>query len=402
MQGVDAWNGWRATNAQLRPDFNSARLIGVKLAGADLSRADFRQADLNNAELGRANLSESDLREANLSWANLRGAYSYKADYSGAKLTGAYFIDADLSRAKFIECDMSKAHLRGAYMVEAQLIRANLSGAALNGANFRKASLTGADLRESDLSGALLDETDMSGADLSRADLGRTVFRGANLANADFSGAEIGWATFARVDLSGVKGLTDMKHRGPSTVGIDTVYLSHGSIPATFLKGVGAPDTFIDFAATAVGQAIQYYSCFISYASNDRVFVERLHADLQKKGVRCWYAPDDMAIGAKIRVDIDESIKKQDKLLLVLSRESVTSDWVEQEVETALARERQERRSVLFPIRLDNAVMELGTGWPALIKNTRHIGDFTRWKDPGSYQEGIERLVPDLQMEAQK
>jgi hypothetical protein len=123
---------------------------------------------------------------------------------------------------------------------------------------------------------------------------------------------------------------------------------------------------------------------------------------LQQEGVRCWYAPEDMMIGAKMRVDIDASIKKQDKLLLILSRESVASDWVEQEVETALAREREEKRSVLFPIRLDDAVMELAAGWPALIKNTRNIGDFTRWKDAALYQQGVKRLVRDLQMEPRK
>ena len=54
--------------------------------------------------------------------------------------------------------------------------------------------------------------------------------------------------------------------------------------------------------------------------------------------------------------------------------------WVEQEVETALARERQQGTTVLFPVRIDDTVMTLETGWPALIRNTRNIGDFRRWK----------------------
>jgi len=47
------------------------------------------------------------------------------------------------------------------------------------------------------------------------------------------------------------------------------------------------------------GEAIQFYSCFISYSTKDQVFAERLHADLQNKGVRCWFAPHDLPIGAK-------------------------------------------------------------------------------------------------------
>jgi hypothetical protein len=74
---------------------------------------------------------------------------------------------------------------------------------------------------------------------------------------------------------------------------------------------------------------------------------------------------------------------------------------VEQEVETALAREREpEGRTVLFPIRIDDAVMESRAGWPALLKNTRNVGDFTRWKEHDSYQKAFERLLRDLQARA--
>jgi hypothetical protein len=73
--------------------------------------------------------------------------------------------------------------------------------------------------------------------------------------------------------------------------------------------------------------------------------------------VRCWFAPHDLPIGARIRPAIDESIRLHDKLLLVLSETSVGSQWVEQEVETALSREREpEGKTVLFPIRIDGSV----------------------------------------------
>jgi hypothetical protein len=44
--------------------------------------------------------------------------------------------------------------------------------------------------------------------------------------------------------------------------------------------------------------------------------------------------------------------------MLVLSEQSIASDWVEGEVEAALERERRDKRTVLFPIRLDDIVME--------------------------------------------
>ena len=81
---------------------------------------------------------------------------------------------------------------------------------------------------------------------------------------------------------------------------------------------------------------------------------------------------------------------------------SVSSQWVEQEVETALAKERKENRTVLFPIRLDKTVMDIEGGWPALIRNTRNIGDFTRWKRHDAYQKALDRLLRDLKAEASK
>ena len=103
-----------------------------------------------------------------------------------------------------------------------------------------------------------------------------------------------------------------------------------------------------------------------------------------------------MKIGDRIRARIDESIHLHDRLLLILSEHSVAEPWVEQEVETARERERRLCNTVLFPIRLDDAVMEVETGWPALIRNTRHIGDFRRWKEHDAYQVAFERLLKDL------
>jgi hypothetical protein len=52
---------------------------------------------------------------------------------------------------------------------------------------------------------------------------------------------------------------------------------------------------------------------------------------------------------------------------------------------------------VLFPIRLDETVMETDQAWAADIRRTRHIGDFRRWKDHDSYQQAFDRLLHDLE-----
>src|SRR6266446_10269977 len=109
-----------------------------------------------------------------------------------------------------------------------------------------------------------------------------------------------------------------------------------------------------------------------------------------------------MKIGDRLRPRSDETIRVYDKLLLILSRRSIASQWVEQEVETALARERQQGTTILFPVRIDNTVMTLETGRPALIRNTRNIGDFRRWKTHGVYQKAFDRLLRDLKAAERK
>jgi hypothetical protein len=203
---------------------------------------------------------------------------------------------------------------------------------------------------------------------------------------------------FANVDLSEVDGLEAIRHYGPSTIGIDTLFQSMGKIPEAFLRGCGVPDALIEYLPSLIGsmEPIQFYSCFISYSSKDRDFAERLHADLQAKRVRCWFDQEDLKIGEKFRQRIDTAIRVHDKLMLVLSEQSLASDWVETEVEAALDREGREKRIVLFPIRLDDAVLESPVAWASHVKRTRHIGDFCGWKDHDTYQKSFERLLRDL------
>jgi uncharacterized protein YjbI with pentapeptide repeats len=346
-QGVEVWNQWRSDYPLIIPDLRRAGFYGARLNKVNFSGAWLNEADLGMANLNGANLNGAHLIEVDLAW----------SDLSSAVLTYADLYGADLSWAK-------------------------LNKAVLNDAILSWAKLSDTILREADLSGAHL--------------------KGVVLSYADLNQAEIGWTVFGDNDLSTVKGLETVKHSGPSTIGIDTIYKSGGNVPEVFLRGCGVPDDFITYMRSLVAHPIQFYSCFISYSSKNQLFADRLYADLQNKGVRCWLASEDLKIGDKIRIGIDESIRFHDKLLLVLSKHSVASDWVEQEVETALARERKEKRTVLFPIRLDDTVMKIDTGWPALVKNTRNIGDFRKWRSPEAYQKALDRLLRDLKAEEKK
>lgn len=64
-------------------------------------------------------------------------------------------------------------------------------------------------------------------------------------------------------------------------------------------------------------------------------------------------------------------------------------------MEKAFAEERPEMPK-LFPIRLDGAVLKAKDDWAEMIKQSRHIGDFSGWKDEAKYKKAFERLLKDL------
>ena len=346
-QGVDAWNRWREEPFRLRRRMDP--IFGV-WKRPDLSFAEFKQRDLKRI----------DLRGVNLNYAKLSGSDLRRARLGGASLHGAE-LQADLRTANFRETLLEQANL------------------------------VGGDLRGADFHYAYLDRANLRGADLGGADM-----RGARFGRCDFTEVCIGYTVFGFNNLSEVKGLDTVSHRGPSTIGIDTIYESKSNIPEVFLRGCGVPEDFIVYMRSLVGKAIEFYSCFISYSSKDDAFAQRLHADLQQQGVRCWFAPEDLKIGDKFRTRIDESIRIYDKLMVVLSENSIRSRWVEEEVEAAFEKEDKQKKLVLLPIRLDDAVMETDQAWASNLRRTRHIGDFRAWKDHDQYQKSFDRLLRDL------
>lgn len=303
--------------------------------------------------------------------------------------------------------DLLSADLKGRGLSEINFYSADLSHATLAAANlqrgdFRFANLIGANLNSADLRHALLvatqlSLTDLSGADLRNANLLLATLCAAELQGANWGNALIGGTSLGLLDLRFVKGLKTVRFDHGSSIGIDTLYASQGDIPLTFLGGANVPYDFLKFFSKSVlAQWKRFSSCFISYSNKDRSFAQRIYRNLQREGVQCWFPPEDMTIGGKIRRSLDKAVRSHEKLLVVLSRHSINSPWVEEEVETALAEERKSKRTILFPIRLDDAAMRVQDGWPALIGNTRHIGDFRDWNSGIKYRRAFQRLLRDL------
>jgi hypothetical protein len=308
-------------------------------------------------------------------------------DLSGAVLRTAHLSEANLSGADLREADLKEADLSGTNLNAANLRKANLSRANLNAANLRDANLSRANLNE-----AYLIVANLSGADLNEVDL---------------SEARIWGTTFSDNDLRTIKGLETVHHMGPSTIGIDTLFKSDGKIPELFLRGAGVPEDFMTFIPSLVGRAIEFYSCFISYSHQDDDFSRRLHSRMRSENLRVWFAPEDMKAGLKLHEEIFRAIQIYDKLLLVLSGNSMKSEWVMTEIRRARKVEREENRRKLFPIRLVKIddiqkweCFDADSGKDLAVElREYYIPDFSNWKDHDSFEKEFAKLLRDLKAE---
>jgi hypothetical protein len=350
LKGVESWNKWRASTA-----------IIPNLKGTSLDNLDLRSADLSDANLTYATLVNTDLSRSQLNHAVL----SY----------------ATLTRATLSHCELAYASFNAASAANADLSHVNGVFAAF--------------------SGALL-----TGSDCSYADWTFTYFRRCDLTDANFTGSKMFATVFAGVDLSKTKGLESIEHRGRSYVDIETLVRSKGQIPAVFLRGVGVPDSIIRNTKSLFVEAgpIHFSSVFISYSTANQDFAERLHADLQDEGVRCWFAPHNIQGGKKVHEQIEEAIRLYDRLLLVLSRDSMNSAWVQTEIANARAKESAMKRRVLFPLSLvpfaevrswKQFDADRGDDTAKEIREY-YIPDFTDWKNHDVYRREFARLLDAL------
>ena len=261
-QGKAALGKWRQANPDTLLNLSDAKLRDVNLRGANLKRAELTGADLRGADLVGAQFAEADLTRA-----DLRGAKLVKADFYSAKLFRASLAEADCSGAYFRRADMTQCDLS-------------------------QADLTKADLMDADLTKALLTNAILIGAELTRT----------KLAEVDVANATVGWTSFCSLDLSQTFGLDQLRHLGPSILGLDTATRSHGVLSTSFLQGCGLAEGVIQQWKTLFGHPAENVPCYIRSAPEDAAFAQHLLQAAQAKGnIAALFSDDDYPESAKSR-----------------------------------------------------------------------------------------------------
>lgn len=284
-------------------------------------------------------------------------------------------------------------------------VKADMENVLANGLRIDSAVFDQAILRRAILNSPLIANSSFKRVTLEGASIHNGILWNVDLTEADLSGATLGNTILSDLDLSTVKGLETVRHEGPSSVDVATLRRSRGKIPEEFLRGCGlAPWEVLQARlydpALTVSEIseIQYKifqlrahgplflgGVFISYSHADSKFVDKIYNQLREAGASVWLDRHDLDAGS-LQKQISRAIRLNDVVLLVLSETSVQSDWVENELDMARRKERDEGRDVLCPVALDDSWKSRTFGndseervlWRTLTR--KNILDFSKWK----------------------
>jgi hypothetical protein len=93
---------------------------------------------------------------------------------------------------------------------------------------------------------------------------------------------------------------------------------------------------------------------FISYSHQDSEFVDRLALQLVQNKVHVWVDRWELHVGDSLLSKIQDAITGASALLVVLSKTSVSSAWVQREINGGLLRELEERRVIVLPVLIED------------------------------------------------
>ena len=105
---------------------------------------------------------------------------------------------------------------------------------------------------------------------------------------------------------------------------------------------------------------------FLSYASEDEPYARELKLELVRHGARVW-EPENLSRVARNLRGLEEAIRRADAFVILVSRASADSSWVQMEIEAALRAMGPGGQRRIVPVILD------GTGPPEALRGSQAI-----------------------------
>ncbi len=134
---------------------------------------------------------------------------------------------------------------------------------------------------------------------------------------------------------------------------------------------------------------------FISYSREDFRFVEKLEKELQQQDIDVWVDKRRIDPGERVSNKLDAAILEHDYFAVVLSPESIRSEWVQKEIGAALSIEANINRRKsdfvkIIPLMLREVQL------PDSIRDKNYI-DF---RDENQFSENVQELAKSVQKDS--
>ncbi len=154
-----------------------------------------------------------------------------------------------------------------------------------------------------------------------------------------------------------------------------------------------SPNPAVERDASPIGSApltstlgSRSMKAFISYSSGDKRFVNALVRRLRIHRVDVWFDELEIGIGDSIVEKVFDGLEASDALIVILSKNSVASRWVREELNAAMIRRIDDNKIILMPILMEQCEI------PSPLKHIKYA-DFTRDSD-GEFEKILDRLEP--------
>jgi hypothetical protein len=125
---------------------------------------------------------------------------------------------------------------------------------------------------------------------------------------------------------------------------------------------------------------------FVSHSSKDKPFVRKLVEALKEHDLNVWFDEAEIKVGDSIVTRISEGLDSA-YLIVVLSKASVESPWVREEMNAALMDEISGKGGVVLPVLMEPCEI------PPLLRS-RLYADFT-----GDFDLGLKKLLAVFEQE---
>ncbi len=158
------------------------------------------------------------------------------------------------------------------------------------------------------------------------------------------------------------------------------------------LDAAGDSSSRISFEELTLKELDKMPSIFLSHNTKDKFFVRELADRLSKMGVKVWIDEAEIKVGDSLTEKIGNAIEKTDFVGVVLSRNSINSQWVQKELQIALQEEFRKKKVVVLPLLLEPVEL------PPFLRDKLYA-DFT---SPEKFKQSFPKLLEVLKIPKEK